>query len=167
LLPRHYCLEAAVATANPLSALLAVCVALACCRGGTALERVCRFEPGKAPSEICRRSLMSWRSHGHDNKSLVGALMRNDIIKTDAVATAMLQVDRGDFVPPRVAYIDAPQVIGASCVLGFEKRWQLPDSHRTFESPHYATGYNATISAPHMVTFDRTMRLPSSLLSVG
>ena len=66
---------------------------------------------------------MSWRSHGSDNRSLVEALARNEIIATPSVERAMLAVDRGDFVlDRRSAYYDSPQPIG----------------------------HAATISAPHM-----------------
>ena len=37
---------------------------------------------------------MSWRSHGHDNDSLVAALVRNKVFSSPAVAEAMRRVDR-------------------------------------------------------------------------
>ena len=64
---------------------------------------------------------MAWRSHGRDNTSLVENLEKNSIIKSDRVKTAMLSVDRGNYVD-RHPYEDAPQRIG----------------------------FNITISAPHM-----------------
>ena len=37
---------------------------------------------------------MSWRSHGHDNDSLVAALVRNKVIRSPGVAEALRRVDR-------------------------------------------------------------------------
>lgn len=68
---------------------------------------------------------MAWRSHGRTNFELVSALLTNGVIRSAAVQTAMLQVDRGDFVVPEgkgAAYLDQPLPIG----------------------------WSATISAPHM-----------------
>ena len=73
---------------------------------------------------------MSWRSHGHDNESMIEALHRNTIITSNRVKDAMLRVDRGVFVAGnesggaagRSAYQDSPQRLG----------------------------HAATISAPHM-----------------
>merc|ERR1712013_649494 len=64
---------------------------------------------------------MAWRSHGTDNNSLVDALQQHDIVKSPEVRSAMLSVDRGNYVSSS-PYQDAPQRIG----------------------------YNITISAPHM-----------------
>ncbi|XP_045768515.1 protein-L-isoaspartate(D-aspartate) O-methyltransferase isoform X1 [Maniola jurtina] len=64
---------------------------------------------------------MAWRSHGINNADLVRNLRANGIIKTDAVANAMLAVDRNNYCP-HAPYQDSPQSIG----------------------------YSATISAPHM-----------------
>ena len=66
---------------------------------------------------------MSWRSHGTSNESMVEALARNGIVKSERVAEAMRAVDRGVFVREAgMAYTDSPSPIG----------------------------HNATISAPHM-----------------
>lgn len=64
---------------------------------------------------------MAWRSHGISNADMVRNLRANGIIKTDAVANAMLAVDRKNFCP-YAPYHDSPQSIG----------------------------FSATISAPHM-----------------
>lgn len=64
---------------------------------------------------------MAWRSHGISNADMVRNLRANGIIKTDAVANAMLAVDRKIFCP-YAPYHDSPQSIG----------------------------FSATISAPHM-----------------
>jgi hypothetical protein len=37
---------------------------------------------------------MAWRSHGHDNDSLVDALLRNGVFQHQRVADAMRRVDR-------------------------------------------------------------------------
>ena len=66
-------------------------------------------------------SSMAWRSHGEDNRSMVGSLHGNNIIQSEAVKNVMMQVDRGHY-SKKNAYMDAPQSIG----------------------------YNITISAPHM-----------------
>jgi len=68
---------------------------------------------------------MAWQSGGRTNEELVRNLMRNGLIETKEVASAMQSVDRGAYVPLNMrayAYDDAPQPIG----------------------------YGATISAPHM-----------------
>nr|XP_021201406.2 protein-L-isoaspartate(D-aspartate) O-methyltransferase isoform X1 [Helicoverpa armigera] len=64
---------------------------------------------------------MAWRSHGVNNADMVRNLRANGIIKSDAVANAMLAVDRKNYCPS-APYHDSPQTIG----------------------------YSATISAPHM-----------------
>jgi protein-L-isoaspartate(D-aspartate) O-methyltransferase len=68
---------------------------------------------------------MAWRSHGISNADLVEQLWKNGVITSNSVRTAMLAVDRADFVLPSMksrAYVDAPLPIG----------------------------HGATISAPHM-----------------
>lgn len=68
---------------------------------------------------------MAWQAHGACNVTLVDALVRAQLIRSEAVKAAFLQVDRHWFMPERQlsrAYMDAPQPIG----------------------------YNVTISAPHM-----------------
>ena len=55
-------------------------------------------------------------------KNLLDKLKLRNVIKTDKVYNAMLQVDRADFTKSHYPYYDSPQEIG----------------------------YNATISAPHM-----------------
>ena len=64
---------------------------------------------------------MAWRSHGEDNRSMVGSLHGNNIIQSEEVKNVMTLVDRGHY-SKKNAYMDAPQAIG----------------------------YNITISAPHM-----------------
>lgn len=64
---------------------------------------------------------MAWRSHGVNNADMVRNLRANGIIKSDAVANAMMAVDRKNYCP-YAPYHDSPQSIG----------------------------YSATISAPHM-----------------
>lgn len=64
---------------------------------------------------------MAWRSSGKCNNSLVENLWKNNLIKSEAVKSAFLKVDRANYAP-RSPYEDSPQSIG----------------HR------------ATISAPHM-----------------
>jgi protein-L-isoaspartate(D-aspartate) O-methyltransferase len=69
--------------------------------------------------------LMSWRSHGTTNATMVEALVRNNLIRHTPVKAAFLVVDRALFVNPTyvsLAYQDRP----------------LP------------TVANVTISAPHM-----------------
>jgi len=68
---------------------------------------------------------MAWRSHGHDQASLVDALLRNGLVTPNsAVERALRRVDRGPFCAPGAdPYADAPQ-----------------------RTPHAG----ATISAPHM-----------------
>ncbi|VVC89962.1 unnamed protein product [Leptidea sinapis] len=66
-------------------------------------------------------AIMAWRSHGVNNADMIRNLRANGIIKTDAVANAMLAVDRKNYCP-YTPYQDAPQSIG----------------------------YSVTISAPHM-----------------
>ncbi|VDO59716.1 unnamed protein product [Haemonchus placei] len=67
-------------------------------------------------------SRMAWRSSGRTNEELVQNLERGRLFTSTRVRDAMLAVDRGDF-SPRQPYMDQPQGIG----------------------------WNATISAPHMV----------------
>ncbi|XP_075974153.1 protein-L-isoaspartate (D-aspartate) O-methyltransferase isoform X2 [Anticarsia gemmatalis] len=64
---------------------------------------------------------MAWRSHGVNNADMISHLRKNGIIKSDAVAHAMLAVDRKNYCP-YAPYHDSPQSIG----------------------------FSATISAPHM-----------------
>jgi protein-L-isoaspartate(D-aspartate) O-methyltransferase len=64
---------------------------------------------------------MAWRSHGKTNAELIRNLRANGIIRSDAVESAMLAVDRGNYSRNN-PYMDAPQGIG----------------------------YGVTISAPHM-----------------
>ena len=73
---------------------------------------------------------MSWRCGSDSNAGLVQNLCDNAIVRTASVRAAMLATDRGAFVPDqslptRVKYDDRPLPIG----------------------------YEATISAPHMVGF--------------
>jgi protein-L-isoaspartate(D-aspartate) O-methyltransferase len=66
---------------------------------------------------------MAWHCSGTTNASLVANLRQHDIIRSERVANAFLQVDRGDFLRQGGRpYEDSPQLLG----------WQ------------------ATISAPHM-----------------
>lgn len=69
---------------------------------------------------------MAWRSHGKDNSDLVRNLRLNGVIRSDRVESVMVQVDRG-YYSKMTPYMDAPQGIG----------------------------YGVTISAPHMVCFDK------------
>ena len=46
------------------------------------------------PVRAAHSQPMSWRSHGHDNDSLVAALVRNKVFSSPAVAEAMRRVDR-------------------------------------------------------------------------
>lgn len=90
------------------SLCLLVCAAAAA-TGATCEPQVALVGPGAGALT------MSWRSHGTDNRSMVRALVRNDIVKHESVAAAMTGTDRGDFVADqRVAYVDAPQYIGAT-----------------------------------------------------
>uniref|UniRef100_A0A182PBI1 protein-L-isoaspartate(D-aspartate) O-methyltransferase n=1 Tax=Anopheles epiroticus TaxID=199890 RepID=A0A182PBI1_9DIPT len=66
---------------------------------------------------------MAWRSKGLNNADLIRQLQEYNIIKSDAVAQAMLATDRKHYVPENLhPYTDTPQRIG----------------------------HGATISAPHM-----------------
>ncbi|XP_045495113.1 protein-L-isoaspartate(D-aspartate) O-methyltransferase [Colias croceus] len=69
----------------------------------------------------CVYASMAWRSHGVNNADMIRNLRANGIIKSDAVANAMLGVDRKNYCP-YAPYHDSPQAIG----------------------------FSATISAPHM-----------------
>lgn len=42
---------------------------------------------------------MAWRSHGVDNESLISALERNGIVRTQKVSEAMRRVDRANYCP--------------------------------------------------------------------
>ncbi|XP_065901771.1 protein-L-isoaspartate(D-aspartate) O-methyltransferase-like isoform X2 [Dysidea avara] len=64
---------------------------------------------------------MAWRSHGSSNADLISKLKANHIVQSEAVESAMLKVDRGNYSSFN-PYYDSPQSIG----------------------------YQATISAPHM-----------------
>lgn len=67
-----------------------------------------------------------WRCHGATNAELISNLQNQKILTSPEAALAMYKVDRKLFVPDaRLAYNDAPQVIG----------------------------HSATISAPHMHSF--------------
>ena len=98
---------------------------------------------------------MSWRCHGTDNRSMVRALVQNKIVTQESVAAAMTGTDRGDFVADkRSAYVDAPQYIGAHASVAKGRGPHSAggaESSRTLYVAHTRTGYDATISAPHMV----------------
>ncbi|XP_037920802.1 protein-L-isoaspartate(D-aspartate) O-methyltransferase [Hermetia illucens] len=90
--------------------------------------------PNQGKLEFFRRSYhrsflqnfgqMAWRSMGTDNADLVNQLKNNGVIRTEAVARAMMATDR-KYYTVRSPYIDAPQSIG----------------------------HGVTISAPHMHAF--------------
>ncbi|KAJ7556368.1 hypothetical protein O6H91_05G079800 [Diphasiastrum complanatum] len=72
---------------------------------------------------LFNRFELFWRGRANDNIALVELLQENGTIKSDRIAHAMKQLDRGLFAPQgEIAYVDIPLPIG----------------------------YNATISAPHM-----------------
>ncbi|KNC50865.1 protein-L-isoaspartate O-methyltransferase [Thecamonas trahens ATCC 50062] len=73
------------------------------------------------PKGVHRQSTMAWRSSASTNTRLVEALVRHDVIRSEAVAAAMKAVDRSLFAPSE-PYLDAPVYLG----------------------------WGATISAPHM-----------------
>lgn len=54
---------------------------------------------------------MAWVSSGRSNRELVQNLLANGVFRSNAVALAMQQVDRADYVPNH-PYEDAPQGIG-------------------------------------------------------
>lgn len=92
---------------------------------------------------------MSWRSHGHDNASLVDALVRNGIVTTPSVIDAMRAVDRGLFLSgessSRSAYEDAPQRLSHAA---------------TISAPHMH-GYCLELLAGHLTTGSKCLDVGS------
>ncbi|XP_055639278.1 protein-L-isoaspartate(D-aspartate) O-methyltransferase [Toxorhynchites rutilus septentrionalis] len=88
---------------------------------------------------------MAWRSRGLSNADLIRQLQEHGIIKSEAVAQAMIATDRKFYVASNLnPYIDAPQRIG----------------------------HGATISAPHMHGYalellEKNLNKDSKVLDVG
>jgi len=56
---------------------------------------------------------MAWRSHASSHASFVGELVKNNVLVSETVRQAALEVDRCHFVPSGAdPYVDAPQSLG-------------------------------------------------------
>ena len=55
---------------------------------------------------------MAWRTHASSNKGLVEGLVKEGIVKSQAIRSAMESVDRANFVDKAYAYDDNPVTIG-------------------------------------------------------
>lgn len=134
---------------------------------------------GRPPSLPARALLapvsrrMAWRSHGRDNASLVAALLRNGVLKTQRVADAMRSVDRGLFVPPELqgqAYDDAPAPIGYAqtisaphmCARVAPHAWRRTLSHALAAAAAGSRGGGSVASIPRL-----TRRAPFPRRSSG
>lgn len=99
---------------------------------------------------------MSWRSHGHDNDSLVAALLRNGVFEHSRVAEAMRRVDRCEShavscnktrVHVRTRYVISSL---ATQRVGLFSPW--------FDSNRRGAQRGTALSAPHGLTHASTSR---------
>lgn len=93
---------------------------------------------------------MAWRSSGKCNNSLVENLWKNNLIKSEAVKSAFLKVDRANYTP-RSPYEDSPQPIG----------------HRaTISAPHMHANAAETL-LPYLLPSTSTTARPRRVLDIG